>query len=507
MLLTQRYSEQIAGVISCYDRVVIQGTLPGWCFDGGMTAFLNVNKIRIFDYPQFANALREEIRSHAEAIAAENNIKIEFIRKINAFRKDDRIKKILAERGTEPGLVHIFSAMEKCTSYKPWHDKATGKTSLKYDSGKCLHYYFYFIDKEYGLCYLRVPTWCPFRLQFYFNGHNLLAAKLSRQGINYELRGNAFLGIDNWEKAQSLSDSIRVEDLHQVLDILASRYVPFLQRYGLIYRWSIMQAEYATDIVFKKQADLGPLYETLVRTAIHSVKPENIASFLGQKLHWNYQGEMGNNFNTRILGTRIKHQMGEVSIKMYDKFGIVLRIETTTNDVSQFRHYREVQSHDGSTKSKIAPMKKNIYSLYILAQLLKDSNRRYLEFISTFDDPSDGVKKLTKISDPVKKDDRSYKGFNFFSHADQKLFEVLARGEFNIRGFQNKTIRKFIPDLSPASVSRILKRLLLHGLIKKVARTHKYYLTKLGKAVITTGLKARALFIIPSLAGIEVSVA
>ncbi|MHB1421142.1 MAG: MarR family transcriptional regulator [Bacillota bacterium] len=505
MLLTERYSEKIAGVISCYDRVVIQGTLPGWCFDGGMTAFLNANKIRIFDYPQFANALREDIRFHAEAIAAENNLEIEFIRKINAFRKDDRIKKILAERGTEPGLVHIFSAMEKCTSYKPWHDKTTGKTSLKYDSGKCLHYYFYFIDKEYGLCYLRVPTWCPFRLQFYFNGHNLLATKLSRQGISYELRENAFLKIDNWEQAQSLSDSIRVEDLHQALDILASRYVPFLQRYGLSYRWSIMQAEYATDIVFKKQADLGPLYETLVRTAVHSVKPENIASFLGQKLHWNYQGEMGNNFNTRILGTRIKHQMGEVSIKMYDKFGIVLRIETTTNDVSQFRHYREVQHFDGSKESKVAPMKKNIYSLYILAQLLKESNRRYLEFISTFDDPSDGIKKLAKISDSVKEDDRSYKGFNFFSQADQKLFEVLARGEFNIRGFQNKMVRKFIPDLSPATVSRILKRLLLHGLIKKVARTHKYYLTKLGKAVITTGLKTRALFIIPSLAGIEVS--
>jgi len=507
MLLTERYKGQIAGVISCYDRLVIQGTLPGWCFAGGMTSFLNANKIRIFDYPQFANTLREEIRSHAEAIARENDLEIEFIRKIKAFRKEERIKGILKERGTHPGLVHIFSAMETCTSYKPWHDKTTGKTSLQYDSGKCLHYYFYFIDKEYGLCYLRVPTWCPFRLQFYFNGHNLLAAKLSRQGINYELRENAFLEIDNWEQAQSLSDGIRVEDLHQVLDILASRYVPFLQRYGLIYRWSIMQAEYATDIVFKKQADLGPLYETLVRTAVHSVKPENIASFLGQKLHWNYQGEMGNNFNTRILGTRIKHQMGAVSIKMYDKFGIVLRIETSTNDVSQFRHYREVQRHDGSRESKVAPMKKSIYSLYILAQLLKESNRRYLEFISTFDDPSDGIKKLAKISDPIKKDDRSYKGFNFFSHADQKLFEVLARGEFNIRGFQNKMIRKFIPDLSPASVSRILKRLLLHGLIKKVARTHKYYLTKLGKAVITTGLKARALFIIPSLAGIEVSVA
>ncbi len=506
MLLTERYKKQIAGVISSYDRLIIQGTLPGWCFAGGMTAFLNRNKIRIFDYPQFTNALREEIRSHAEAIARENDLKIEFIRKIKAFRKEERIKEILKERGTYPGLVHIFSAMETCVSYKAWHDKTTGKTSLQYDSGKCLHYYFYFIDKEYGLCYLRVPTWCPFRLQFYFNGHNLLATKLSKQGIDYEMRENAFLKIDDWEKAQSLSDSIRTEDLHQVLDILASRYIPFLQRYGLIYRWSIMQAEYATDIVFKRQADLGPLYETLVRTAVHSVKPENIASFLGQKLHGNYQGEMGNNFNTRILGTRIKHHMGAVSIKMYDKFGIVLRIETTTDDVSQFRHYREVQGHDGSRKSKVAPMKKNIYSLYILAQFLKGANRRYLEFISTFDDPSDGAKKLIKISEPVKEDDRSYKGFNFFSQADQKLFEVLARGEFNINGFQNKMIRKFIPDLSPSSVTRILKRLLLHGLIKRVARSRKYYLTKLGKAVITTGLKTKALFIIPNLAGIEVAI-
>ena len=194
MLLTKRYKEQIAGVISCYDRLVIQGTLPGWCFAGGMTSFLNANKIRIFDYPQFANALREEIRSHAEAIAGENDLKIEFIRKIKAFRKEERIKEIPKERGTHPGLVHIFSAMEQCTSYKPWHDKTTGKTSLKYDSGKCLHYYFYLIDKEYGLCYLRVPTWCPFRLQFYFNGHNLLGLQTVPAGYQLRAEGERLLG-------------------------------------------------------------------------------------------------------------------------------------------------------------------------------------------------------------------------------------------------------------------------------------------------------------------------
>jgi len=500
MLLTERYKEKICGVLSCYDRIVIHGNIPGLCFDGGMTSYLFQNSIKIFDYPDWANNLREEIRQHAEHIAKENGLEIEFIRKIDAFRKDERIASIVEKRGNHPGLVHIFSAMETCVSYKPWHDKQTGKTFLKTDSGKCLHYYFYFIDPDFRLCYLRVPTWCPFRLQFYMNGHNWLASRLSRQNIICQMRDNAFLQIEDWEKAQQLSDHIRIEDLHQVLDILANRYCPVIKKLGVVYRWSIMQAEYATDIIFKSAEDLKYLYETIVHTAIHSVKPENIATFLGQKLHGNYEGEIGNRFNKRILGTRIKHQMGAVSIKMYDKFGYVLRIETTTNDVSQFKHSREVQQRDGTVIQKVAPMKKTIYSLYPLAQILKAANRRYLEFVSSFDDPSNGAKKLEELSESKKIDDRTFKGFNFFSREDQQLFETLSHGEFNIYGLQNQSIRKLLPGYSPASVTRILKRLRVHGLIKKVSGTRKYYLTNLGKAVIVLGLKTKEIFIIPQLA-------
>jgi len=277
-------------------------------------------------------------------------------------------------------------------------------------------------------------------LQFYCNGHNYLARKLDRCHISYAIRENVFLAIDNFQKAQELSDKIRVEDFHKALDIFAQRYCPVIKNYALRYRWSIMQVEYATDIIFKKQAELKYLYEPLIRTAIHSVKPENIASFLGRKLHGRYQGEMGNNFNTRILGTRIKHQMGALVIKLYDKFAIVLRIETMVNDVSQFKHYREVQKRDGRRIRKIASMKKNIYSLFPLINLLKACNLRYLEFISTFDDPSQGVKNLKKVSKTVELEDRTYKGFNFYSEDDHKLFEVLARGEFNINGLQNKSL-------------------------------------------------------------------
>lgn len=83
-----------------------------------------------------------------ERIAETNGVKIEFIRKTKNFRKEKRIKEIFKEHGKHSGLVYVFSAMEPCTSYKPWHDKNSGKTYLKYDTGKCLHYYFYFIDEE-----------------------------------------------------------------------------------------------------------------------------------------------------------------------------------------------------------------------------------------------------------------------------------------------------------------------------------------------------------------------
>jgi len=502
MLLTERYKDQIAGVIGCYDRIIIQGNLPGWCYAEGMTSFLYANNIRIFDYASFAETMREEIRSNAERLAEENGIEIEFIRKIKSFRKEERIKDILQIRGKQPGLVHIFSAMERCSSYKPWHDKSSAKTFLKNDPGQCLHYYFYFIDPEYGLCYLRVPTWAPFRLQFYTNGHNLLANKLHKQGIPVTQVENTFLEIGDFEKAQALSDNIRVENLHNACDIFAQRYCPVFQRYGLSYRWTVSQVEYATDIIFHKQADLQAIYEPLIRTAVHSVKPEHIASFLGQKLDVRYQGECGNNFDTRILGTRIKHHMGAVAIKMYDKLGIVLRIETTVNDLSQFKTFREVQQRDGSKVLKMAPMKKSIYSLFPLTSILQAANRRYLEFISSLDDPSQGSKRLTKVSCTVKVSDRTYKGFNFFSPDDLTLFLVIARGEFCVTGLQNKHIRKYFPHKSASAVSRMLRRLRAHGLIKKVKGVYKYYLTTLGKAAIATGLKVRETLVIPELAGL-----
>ena len=501
--IIDRYAGQIVGVVSCYDRIVINGTLPGLCYGDGMTSFLKSRNIRVFDYPRFVEPLREEIRENAERIAKDAGIEIEFIRLKDSFRKEDRIQAIVAERQVTSGLVHIFSAMEACPSFEPWHDKASHRTFLRGRDAKCLHYYFYFISEEFGQCYLRVPTWAPFRLQFYCNGHNWLARQMDLQKIIYKQCDNTFLQIADPKAAQSIADSFPVDRLHRYLDELAERYCPVMKQFQTTYHWSIMQVEYATDIVFRKQEELRPLYETLVRTAVHAVKPDNVATFLGRKVNPLYTDEIGNNFNTRIEGTRIKHHMGPVAIKMYDKHALVMRIETTANDVSFFKHHRKVEHRNGTVDTRLAPVRKTIHSLGPLREIFMSANRRYVDFISELLDTSAGITRVEQIAEPVRKDDRTYRGFNLFTQSDQDLFTILTRGEFLISGFKNKSLRKHLPNHSAAQVSRIIKRLKLHGLIKQVRNTNKYYLTAVGHRAALTGLKLKELVVIPMLAGVQ----
>jgi len=501
-MLTELHAKDIRGVLSCFDRMLIMGTLPDIAHAKAFTRELNRRGVRIFDFPRFAQELRDRIRDHAERLATEHGLPIEFIKKIKAFRKEERVQEILAERGTHPGLVHIFSAMESCSSFKPWHDKPSGKTFLLPDSGRCLHYYFYFIDPELGLCHLRVPTWAPFRLQFCMNGHNWLASRLEEGGIAFKQVDNAFVDIEDFEAAQQMADSFHPQVLHRKLEGFVERFCPVASEFAAGYHWSLMQLEYATDLVFRSRKALQPLYEHLVRMAVHAVRAEQVATFLGKKLDPRYLGEVGNDFNTRIQGTRIRHQMGRVALKMYDKLGHVLRIETVVNDVSFFKYHRTVEHRDGTRDKKLAPVKKTLYSLGVMAELLGAANRRYLEFLSSLDDDSEGRRKLEKLSGRVRDANRSYRGINFFDGEDLALLFALVRGEFNIRGFQVRDLRGILTEFTGPQLSRHLRRLRVHRLVKKVQGTYRYYLTRLGRRVIAAALRLREGSLIPALAGL-----
>jgi hypothetical protein len=496
--LTERYDDRIAGVLSCYDRVVITGTIPMICYAEGMTRFLKFNGIAIFDYPKFAMSLRERVRDAAASLAAEAEITIEHVAKTH-IRKEDIVARVLGQRGDHPGLVHIISAMETCDSYRPWHDKATGRTLVRPDAGKCLHYYFYFMDAAFGLIYLRVPTWCPFRLQFYCNGHNWLARKLTAEDIDHNMADNAFTRIGDWQRAQDLADSLSSDQLHTALDRYAARCCPVTEVFGPSYHWSLMQVEYATDLVFRSAATLGPLYEQLIRQTVLNVKAEQVATFLGRQITPQLAQEIGSQFTTRIEGTCVKHRFGKASIKMYDKHGSVLRIETTTNDVSFFKHHRKVEHRDGSPTRALAPVKKSIYSLADLREIMLGCNRRFLAHLSALDDFSDGVRRLDRLTKPRAVDGKTVKGINFFSPDDKALLHALQDPKINLIGMRRADLLSKLKILSPARLSRQLRRLLDLGVTRRAAGSYRYYLTRAGRAAIAAAERLTAAVLIPAL--------
>jgi len=503
-LLTTRYSENLAGVLSCYDRIVITGTLPGACFAEGMTSFLRSRGIRIFDYPQFALPLREHIRGNAARLAAEHGVTIEHIAKAH-IRKEDVVAKVLAARGTQaerdrPGLVHVISAMEACATYQPWHDKPSGRTFLRPDTTKCLHYYFYWMDRELGLIYVRVPTYCPFRLQVYCNGHSWLAKRLTREGIDFASADNAFVRIADFARAQELADTFKPELLHRHLDRYAKLCCPVLDVFEQTYHWSLMQVEYSTDLVFKSEQILESLYQQLAREAVLSVKAEQVATFLGKRITPQLAAEIGSRLSTRIEGTCIKHRLGSCSVKLYDKFARILRIETTTNDVSFFKHHRKVEHRVGHPTREVAPLKKSIYSLIDLREILLGCNHRYLEFLSSLDDHSSGQRLLERVTHPKPDGDRSFKGVNFFDRHDQALLRAVQRPEFNIHGLARCDLMRLLPDMSPSRLSRQLRRLRVLGLLKRAANTYRYYLTRAGRLAIAAFERLTTFAIVPALA-------
>lgn len=323
---------------------------------------------------------------------------------------------------------------------------------------------------------------------------------MAAQGIGFTVADNAFVRIDDWARAQALADGLSPDRLHLVLDRYAALCCPVQDVFEQSYHWSLMQVEYATDLVFRSATTLGPLYEQLTRESVLSVKAEQIATFLGRQITPQLAQEIGSQFSTRIEGACIKHRFGNSSIKMYDKFGTVLRIETTTNDVSSFKHYRKVEHRQGPATRGLAPVKKTIYSLIDLREILFGCNRRYLEHLSALDDFSAGARALDRLTKPRSVEGKTVKGINFFDPIDNALLNALQNPRVNIAGIRRADLRPLLGQLSPARLSRQLRRLRDIGAIKRAAGTYRYYLTRIGRAAAAALCRLTQSVIIPALA-------
>ena len=501
----ERHQSRITGVLSGFDRILFRGTLRSISYRNGFDRFLNYHGILYKRFSPFVGGLSQTVKDHVQAVVKQAGRPYIYLE--SSTRSKEELAQSVAQRDTiTEGLICVLGCVEPCQSFAIRKDAKTKKLKLVSARRKCLHYYFYYLDREFGLMHVRLESWLPFSIQVCLNGRDYLARRLERAGIGFQKRDNCFAQIDDLKRAQEMLDDLVTRKWEHFLNVLARRVNPLLRpEMGLElhgYYWTIRQSEYATDVMFRDAEALKTIYPRLVSHAIDQFHSKDVLRFLGRRMTATWAQEVTSQRREFFEGVRVKHWVGENSIKMYDKFGQILRIETTAkiNNPRDFKSLRET-TRKGQPCWQWLPMRKGLADIARRVQVSRAANQRYLEALAVVGEPAPTKEVLDPLSRRVVKEGRAYRPLRPIEAEEAKLFQAVLRGEHMLNGFRNKDVRELMaPGLKRGSVqsraitgriTRALGLLRAHGLIRKVPKTSRYRVTPKGHRSMTTALKLR----------------
>jgi hypothetical protein len=492
----ERHRDRIIGTLSGFDRMLFRGSLRSIAHVKGLEIFLYSHHVLMKDFSSYVLKLSERLVEQAKELAHQAGRRYVYLPS-SKESKEELALQIAREERIKQGLIVVFACVEPCQSFDLRKDRASKHLELVSKERKCLHLYFYYLDREFGLMHVRLQSWLPFSIQVCVNGREWLARQMDRAGIAYEKRDNCFSYIADPERAQQLMDRLTNRNFNSFLDALARKVNPWIDpQAGLdirSYYWSGRQMEYATDVMFRDTASLAELYPLLLRHAVFQFGSEEVMRFLQRGTNKRFAGEVSSDLQRRVEGIRVKHRVEENSIKMYDKQGSVLRIETTINNPRRFKVWRKGW-RKGKSVMKWLPLRKGIADLRRRAELSHAANARYLDALAVVGLQTPSYRLLDRVSQRIKAK-RQYRALRPISAEDASLFEVILHGEFSLQGFRNRDLRQALgqSDLKNTSghISRLLALLRAHKLIFKVAKTNYYRITRKGHQIMATALKFR----------------
>ena len=497
-----KHRDKIAGTLSGFDRLVLRGTLRSITFADGLRHYLHANDVLLKNFGSHVKRVSLKLKNASEKEANELGRPVKYLNS-SQVSKEEIAREILAKDGVSEGLICVLKCVEPCWSFDVHRNRQTRKLELVLEQRKCTFLYQYRIHPMFGFMNARIQTWFPFAIQICLNGREWLGRQMERKGIEYAASGNCFPWIEDWAKAQRLMDQQLRTEWPKVLEPIARQLNPvhdqIFAKYPLSYYWSTYQSEWAIDVVFGKAAELRRLYPRLVHHGMSSFSSTDVMRYLGKRTRLNgevpanFSGEVMSNLKEREEGIRIKHSVNGNSVKLYDKAftaaGSVLRAETTVHNGSDFRVYRPREGDpDGPLKWR--PMRRGIADMHRRADLSKKAAERYLDAFAAVDEDTTLEELVRRLQKPTTWRERRVRGLRPFGD-DTTLIAAVARGEFTISGFRNRDLQAlFFPSASKdprearrrsAWITRKLRLLRAHGLITKIAGTHRYQLTPAGR--------------------------
>jgi len=505
-----RYQDEIAGVLSGFDRLVFRGTLRWIAHVGGLKGYLFANDVLLKDFGAHAEYVSETLKTASQAEARRLHRPVKYLSS-SAVSKEAIARAIATKDGMTNGLVCVLTCVEPCWSFDVYRNRTTHQIDLVPRWRKCLFLYHYWMDPELGFLNARIQTWFPFPIQVCVNGREWLARQLDAAGVAYHRHDNCLPWVADFPQAQRLLDA----QLHTAWPTLLDRFAAALnpahetmfRRCPVRYYWSTYQSEWAIDVVFRKAAVLRRLYPRLVHHGMTTFGSTDVLRFLGRatprgEIPAQFAGAVVSDLKRREDGIRLKHSLNHNSVKLYDKaftpVGSILRAETTIHEAADFRVYRPIEGHpDGPLAWR--KMRRGIADLYRRAEVSRKATERYLDALASVDDDTTLGELLARLAQPIRWQGQRVRALRPLSD-DRVLLEAVSRGEFTVNGVHNRDLQAVFfpaPAAAPrdarrrsAWVSRRLRLLRAHGLIRKVTGTHRYHVTKAGRRVLTAILTA-----------------
>lgn len=497
----ERFTKNIVSTLCCFDRVIFKGYHPVRS-DGQLNDFVDYRLgMRRLDFLPFVEKQSERLVTHGKAMAREAGVPYLFLQGHQSKEKLVRDLLLRQPEATETGLVAVLCVMETCRTVKLI--RGEGRPALKFAPRPQRVLYFYFLDAQLGLCHFRIQTWFPFTAQAYVNGHEWLVRQMHQRNIAFVQNDNAFTDISHPAEAQKLADRFEKLAWRTILQARMRLCNPIRNEIPGMndFYWVVDQAEFSTDILFASTNELADLYPRLLDHACLHFSANDILGFLGRRLHPRFDGEVLTTcVKNRFPGARIKHRMKNNWIKMYDKFGQILRIETVINQPREFR-VRRLCSRNGQRQMSWMPMNKGIANLFRYREISVASHSRYLDALAVVDPAPALAKPFDKLSSPTHAKGKRLRALNLLSKQELALFQAVLRGEHRLMGFKNRDLANILHPLKNPSredsrkrmarVSRILRLLRAHNLIAKVPRSHRYRITPNGEALMGAVIKMR----------------
>jgi hypothetical protein len=508
----EKFHPGIKGVLCGLDRLVLRGTLRQVRYIQGMMNYLWAKQVLLKHFAGHVAQVSEQIKDASLKVAREQNRPIQYLPS-SRVSKEEVARKIAVQDGIREGLVCVLSSVEPCMSFEVHRNGQSKKLELARSIRKCLHLYFYWMHPRWGFMQARIQTWFPFSIQICLNGREWLARQMDQAGMGYRKYDNCFGWIEDYQRAQALMDEQLRVDWPQLLNEVALQLNPvhgeIFAEYPTDYYWSAYQSEWAMDMTFADPDQLRRLFPRLVQLGMTSFSSPDILRFLSKKVTasgqvpgWVSQ-QVTTDMRCRTEGVRIKHSLGQNSLKAYDKLYTldagVLRLESTINRPEMFLVYRPKQG-DPEGKPAWRTMRRGVADLYRRTEVSQKCLNRYADALANVDDSTTLQELTQRLECRVQWNGRSVRALHPFAPEDRALLEAANHGEFTLHGFRNRDLQKLLygaPATSPeearrrsSAVSRKLRMLRAHGLIQKLPHTHRYQVTAQGRLILNGILMA-----------------